>query len=193
MIGYEAGTAMSFNLIKKLQFTTGLQFNYSGYNIKANNVHPTVGTIILNGETPGQYNAYSTMSHYGNSTSSEMTTLKNYSLQASIPIGLQYVFAANDNIKIGAAATVQPTLIIAEQAYMLSTDRKNYLTAPNLYRSLNMNTNFSTFISFSSNSFNWQIGPQVRYQILSTYSDRYPVKEHLINYGIRLGISKFSK
>ena len=193
MIGYEAGTAMSFNIFKKLQFTTGLQLNYSGYKIKANSTHPIVATIILNSETPGQYSAYSTMSHYGNTTSTELSTLKNYSLQASIPIGLQYVFAANDNIKIGAAAAIQPTLIIANQAYLLSTDKKNYLTAPNLYRNWNMNTNFTTYISFSSNSFNWQIGPQIRYQLLSTYSNHFPVKEHLINYGIRLGISKISK
>jgi hypothetical protein len=193
IIGYEAGTAMSFNLIKKLQFTTGFQLNYSGYNIKANNTHPIVATIILNSETPGQYSAYSNMSHYGNSASSELITLKNYNVQASIPIGLQYIFAANENIKIGAAAALQPTFTILDKAYLLSTDKKNYLTAPNLYRSLNMNTNFTTYISFSSNSLNWQIGPQVRYQVLSSYSNSYPVKEHLINYGIRLGISKISK
>lgn len=192
-IGYEAGTEMSFNILKKLQFTTGLQLNYSGYNIKANNVHPIIATLILNSETQGQYNVYSTMSHYGNSTGTEFTRLKNYSLQASLPIGLQYVFAANDNIKFSAAAAFQPSFIIASQAYLLSTDKKNYLTAPDLFRKWNMNTSFTTYVSFTSNSFNWQIGPQMRYQLLSTYSKRYQDKEHLINYGIRVGISKISK
>ncbi len=193
MVGYEAGTAMNINIFKKLQFTTGLQLNYSGYNIKANNTHPMIATLILNSEVPGQNTVYSTMSNYGNNTGYEFTTLKNYSLQASIPLGLQYVFAANDNIKFGAAATFQPSFIITSHAYLLSTDKKNYLTDVNLFRKLNMNTNFTTYISFSSSSFNWQIGPQVRYQLLSTYSGRYQAKEHLVDYGIRLGISKISK
>ena len=184
---------MSFKIVKKLQFTSGLQLNYSGYKIQANNTHPIIATLTLNSETPAQYNVYSTMSHYGNSTGSEFTKLKNYSLQASIPIGLQYVFAENDNIRFSAAATFQPSLIIANQSYLLSSDKKNYLTAPDLLRNWNMNTSFTTYVSFSSNSFNWQIGPQVRYQLLSTYSKRYQDKEHLVNYGIRVGISKISR
>ena len=192
-IGYEAGTEMSFPVIKKLQFTAGLQLNYSGYKIQANNTHPIIATLTLNGETPGQYNIYSTMSHYGNSTGTEFTRLKNYSLQVSLPIGLQYVFAENDNIKFGAAASFQPSFVIASQSYLLSTDKTNYLTAPDLLRNWNMNTSFTTYVLFSSNSFNWQIGPQIRYQLLSTYSKQYQEKEHLVNYGIRIGISKISK
>jgi hypothetical protein len=192
-MGYEAGTAMSFNIYKKLQLTTGIQLNYSGYNVKANNTHPILATLVLNGETSAQYNTYYTMSTYGNNTGSELTTLKNYSMQASLPIGLQYVFAENDNIKFGAAAAFQPSIIIASKAYLLSTDKRNYLMASDLLRNWNMNTNFTTYVSFASSTFNWQIGPQVRYQLLSTYSNRYPVKEHLVNYGIRIGISKISK
>lgn len=193
IIGYEAGTAMSFNVFKKLQFFTGFQVNYTGYKIKANNTHPISGTILLNTETPGQYSVYTAMSHYGNNPQAELTGLKNYSLQASIPIGIQYIFAGNDDIKFGAAAAIQPSLIVYNKDYLLSSDTKNYLADPDLYRTWNMNTNFTTYVSFASNSFNWKIGPQVRYQLLSTYSDRYPFKEHLVNYGIRLSISKISK
>ena len=193
MLGYEGGAAMSFNLYKKLQFTTGLQVNYSGYSIKANNTHPIVATLILNSANMGQYEVYSAMSHYGNSTGTEFTKLKNYSLQASLPIGLQYAFAGNDNIKLNIASSFQPSLIIASKAYLLSEDRRNYLTNPELVRKFNINTNFATYVSFSSNSFNWQIGPQVRYQLLSTYTKRYQLKENLINYGIRVGISNISK
>jgi hypothetical protein len=192
-IGYEAGTAMSFNIYKKLQFSTGIQLNYSGYNIKANNAHPTMATLALNSEIPGQFTNYFAMSTFGNNTGSELSSLKNYSFQASLPIGLQYVFAENDNIKFGAAAAFQPSIVLASKSYLLSTDKRNYLTASDLVRNLNMSTNFTTYVSFESNTLNWQIGPQVRYQLLSTYSNRYPIKEHLVNYGIRLGISKISK
>lgn len=190
MIGYEAGIALGFNLVKKLKFTTGLQVNYSGYNIRANNTHPIIASLFLNSETPGQTDIYSAMSRYGNNAGSEFTKLKNYSLQASLPIGLQYEFAGDNNIKFGAVAALQPSLVIASQAYLLSTDRKNYMTGPELFRKWNMNTNLGAYASFNTNSLNWQVGPQVRYQSLSTYSNRYPVKERLINYGIRIGISK---
>ncbi|MDB5198127.1 MAG: hypothetical protein JWO92_90 [Chitinophagaceae bacterium] len=193
MIGYEAGTAMNFNIFKKLQFTSGLQLNFSGYNIKANNTHPTIATLFLGTETPGQYSVYSSMSYFGNNTGSEITRLKNYSLQASLPIGLQYIFAGNENIKFSAAASFQPSFIIASQAYLLSSDKRNYITNPDLVRNWNMNTSFATYVLFTSNKFNWQIGPQVRYQLLSTYFKPYQDKEHLINYGIRVGISKISK
>ncbi len=192
-IGYEAGTEMSFKLFKKLSFTSGFQLNFSGYKIRANNAHPTLATLTLNNEAPGQYNVYSSISLYSNTKASEFAKLKNYSLQASIPIGLQYVIAEKENIKFSAAATFQPSIIIANRAYLLSSDKKNYLIAPDLMRNWNMNTSFTTFVSFSSNSFNWQIGPQVRYQLLSTYSKRYQDNEHLVNYGIRIGISKSTK
>ena len=192
-IGYEAGTEMSFKIFKKLSFTTGLQVDFSGYKIRANNAHPTMATLTLNGEAAGQYSTYSSISQYSNTRASEFTRLKNYSLQASIPIGLQYVIAQNENIKISVAATLQPTFIIADRAYLLSSDKKNYLLAPELQRNWNLNTGFSTFVSFSSNLFNWQIGPQVRYQLLSNYSNRLQTNEHLVNYGIRIGISKSTK
>ena len=192
-IGYEAGTEMSFKLFKNLSFTSGLQLNFSGYKIRANSAHPTMANLTLNGEAPGQYSAYSSISHYSNTSASEFTRLRNYSLQASIPIGLQYVIAENENIKISAAATFQPAFIIADRAYLLSSDKKNYLLAPELQRNWNINTGFSTFITFSSNSYNWQIGPQIRYQLLSSYSNRYQNNEHLVDYGFRIGISKSAK
>lgn len=193
MLGYEAGTAMSFNIFKRLQFTSGLQLNYTGYNIRANNTHPTFALLVLNSEVPGQFTSYSSISHYGNRTGAEFTQLKNYSLQASVPIGLQYLLAEKDNVSFGAAASFQPSVTIASQAYLLSTDRRNYLQSPDLFRQWNMNTNFTLYTSFKSNTFNWQIGPQVRYQLLSSYTKKYPVKENLVNYGIRIGISKISK
>lgn len=190
MTAFEAGTSMSFNLVKKLKFLTGFQVNYSGYKIRANNTHPIIATLILNSDIPGQYNIFTAMSHYGNSTGNEYTNLKNYSLQASLPVGLQYDFGKNENVKFGIAATIQPTFVMAGHAYMLSSDRRNYITDAELLRKWNFNTNFTTYFSFNANSLNWQLGPQIRYQLLSSYTDRYPVKESLINYGIRLGISK---
>jgi len=191
--GYEGGIAMDFPIYKKLKFTAGFQVNYSDYRILANNTHPTVASLGLNADLPGQTSVYTTMSQLGNSVNNEFTRLKNYSLQASIPLGLQYSFPWNDKFSFGVTATFQPSLIIASKGYLLSDDKRNYLTDRELLRKWNMNTGIAPYLLFSSNSLKWQIGPQFRYQLLSTYTNRYPVKEHLINYGIRIGISQISK
>jgi hypothetical protein len=193
MMGYEGGIAMGVKVNKKLQFITGLQFNFAGYNIQATNSHPTIASIVLNGEVSGQPDIYSTISHYGNRTGSGYTILKNYSLQASLPIGLQYTVAGSEKVKLNLALSIQPTYLLSNHAYFLSEDKKNYLFNRDLFRKWNTNSHVGAYISFSSNSFNWQIGPQVRYQFLSTYTNRYQLKENLINYGIRIGISNLTK
>ena len=190
MLGYEGGIAISSKIKDKLHFTTGFQVNYSGYKIKASSTHPILAALILTSDLPGQVDIYSTMSYYSNGNANSNEILKNYTLQVSVPIGFHYSFGGNDDIKFNAEATLQPGAIIKSKAYMLSSDGKNYMTAPDVYRKWNMSTNLGTYVSIKSSSYNWQIGPQVRYQLLSTYSKNYPVKEHLINYGIRIGISK---
>ena len=192
-VGIEAGTAVNYKVFKKLQLITGIQFNYSRFNIIANNIHPTMASLLLNNENSSDPYSLTAISVYGNGTGNSQTAevkLHNYSLQASIPIGLQYELFGNDKIKLHATATFQPSLILANQSYILSTDKRNYLTDKDLLRGWNMNTNLGTYITFSTNTFNWQIGPQLRYQILSTYISNYPGKEHLLDYGLRFGVSK---
>jgi len=53
-----------------------------------------------------------------------------------------------------------------------------------------MSGNFGGRISFSGNAVNWKIGPEFRYQILSTYNNIYPIKEHFMSYGVHVGVSK---
>jgi hypothetical protein len=35
----------------------------------------------------------------------------------------------------------------------------------------------------------WQVGPQVRYQLLSSFVSKYPVKENLFDFGMRVGVT----
>jgi hypothetical protein len=188
-IGLEAGTAMKLSLTKKLKLTSGLQVNYSAYTISANNIHPIVATLVLHNESTGAPYAVSSISYYGNGPGTIPQNIHNYSLQLSLPVGLEYQLTGNDKIQFSAAASFQPSFVASSRAYILSTDKKNYINEPNLSRQWNMGTNIGTFISFNSNKLRWQIGPQVRYQLLSSYVNKYPVKEHLIDYGIRLGVS----
>ncbi len=189
-LGFEAGAQLEYSITKKLQVTTGVHFTYSGYKIISNEVHPTFATLILRDPKNGVDFPMSYISHYGDGTGQTPVSLRNYNWQASIPIGLQYQLAGNDKIKFSAGANVEPSYVLKSEAYVLSSDGRNYINDPTLLRKWNMSSNFNAFITFKSHNFKWNIGPNVRYQWFSTYQKSYTIKEHLIDYGIRIGISK---
>lgn len=192
-LGFEAGVHVNYELAKKLKFTTGLHITYSGYNIVSNEVHPTFADLFLRDPQTGNVYSKSYITHYGDGTGQTAASIKNYSFQASMPIGFQYEFLGNDKVQFNTAADFEPSVVIKSKAYILSSDGNNYVNDPDLLRKFNMSSNFGLFATFSSAKFQWQIGPNIRYQWLSTYKKDYTVKEHLIDYGIRIGISPLRK
>ena len=72
---------------------------------------------------------------------------------------------------------------------MISTNFKNYTENEDMVRQWNINSNIEAFASFVVGDFKWQVGPQIRYQPYSTFIKQYSIKEHLIDYGIKLGVS----
>ncbi len=189
-LGFEAGLQMNYSFATKFHFTAGAHLTRSGYNIISNLVHPTLATLTLRNTSTGDNYSRNFVTHYGDGTGKSTVMLHNYSYQASIPMGVQYALWGNDNLQVNLAANFEPSLVFKADAYLLSGDGKNYVNVPDLMRKWNFSSNFGPFVSFSSNKFRWNIGPTVRYQWLSTYQKSYTVKEHLIDYGIRLGISK---
>lgn len=129
------------------------------------------------------------MSYYGNSSNGSLK-ITNYNMQFAIPVGLQWTLFEEDNVKVSVVSTVEPFLVLGSQAYILSGDGKKFVNDPDLIRKVNLNGSFGSVVTFSSHNINWNIGPSIRYQVLSTYQNIYPIREHLINYGIRIGISK---
>lgn len=188
--GLEAGITMKYPLNRYFKFTSGFQLNYSSYIIEANTVHSTTANLLLQNERTGMPYAFSNISYYGNGAGVAPVNLRNYSVSMSLPIGLEYLLGGNDRVKFYIAATAQPVLALASRSYVLSTDNKNYLTNPEMARHINMATNFGAFMSVNSKKINWQLGPQVNYQLLSSFTDIYPVKEHYVNYGIKLAFGR---
>jgi ABC-type proline/glycine betaine transport system substrate-binding protein len=188
-LGFETGTEMIYTFAKNWSFITGAHVSYSGYNIISDQVHPTFASLILKNESGATYSK-SYITHYGNGQGQNQITLKNYNLQLSAPVGLQYVLWGNKNLQINLASTIEPSFVLKSNAYLLSSDGRNYVNDPDLMRKINLSGNFGSYVTFSSNKLKWRVGPSVRYQVLSTYQNIYPVKEHLIDYGIRIGISK---
>ncbi|MEO9020852.1 MAG: hypothetical protein ABI237_09085 [Ginsengibacter sp.] len=189
-IGLEAGAQMNVKLSKRWKFSTGSNLSYSGYHVISNQVHPTSATLVLKDENTGLSYSKNYVTHYGNGYSQNQIALNNYSLQLSIPVGLQYTIWGDKNIEINVASDIQPDLVLKSNSYIISSEGRNYVQDPSLMRKVNMSGNFGSFITFTSSKVKWQIGPQVRYQLLSTYKDNYTLKEHLLDYGIKIGISR---
>ncbi|MEO6639478.1 MAG: hypothetical protein ABIN25_14455 [Ginsengibacter sp.] len=190
MIGFEVGAQMNYSFAKKLQLTAGVHFNRSGYQIISSEVHPILTTLLLKDNASGDQYSRNFVTHFGDGHGQSTINLKNYSYQASLPVGIQYELLGNSKIQFNLALNVEPSLVLKSDAYLMSSDGRNYVNVPDLSRKWNLNSNFTPFISFRSDKFKWNLGPVVRYQWLSSYMDDYTIKEHLINYGIRVGISK---
>jgi len=76
---------------------------------------------------------------------------------------------------------------------LLQRVQRIWTKMPSLYRTFNINTALEAYISVQLGSLKWSVGPQFRYQLLSSYKKEYPIKEHLYDYGIKLGMTKTLK
>jgi hypothetical protein len=191
-INIESGIALLLKTSKKFRFKTGLQFNYTGYNIEATPLtHPFQTNLLLNDPNSGRAYLSPRTSVYGNSPNDEnKKKLKNNTLQVSLPIGLDYKIWGINKFKLYAGASIQPTYLTGGYLYALSADEKNYIEDPNLLRKWNLNASFETFLSYKTPSgLIISAGPQIRYQFLSTYDKKYTYTEKLYNLGIKLGMT----
>jgi hypothetical protein len=182
-VGVEVGSVMSYQFTDNLQLRTGLQLNYSSYKLMSTQPVQTISSDESNYfDAPAP--AYSSATE----TSDNTIRANNYTLQASLPIGMQYRFLNTRKISLSAGANVQPTYLIAGNFYRPGGKGAFASNAPG-FRDFNLNTEFGTYINFNATRLNWEIGPQIRYQLLSSYVNT-PFNEHLLNYGIRFGISR---
>jgi hypothetical protein len=73
---------------------------------------------------------------------------------------------------------------------LISTNLRNYAKEPSLNRRWNINTAVEASVNFQSGSFRWSIAPQYRYQLLSSFKNKYPINEKLFDMGLKLGVIK---
>ena len=188
-IGLQIGLSGRYPLAKNLKIRGGLQFNINRYDIKAYTFNGEVATIDLNGGPGNGNSTISTWTNYRNFNGYKSDWLKNFYFSISAPIGVELKLFGNAKTNFGIAGTLQPTYILSDNAYLISTDYKNYAEVPRLIRHVNLNTSFETFVNYTSGKTSWQIGPQVRYQVLSSFQNKYPVKENLFDFGVKVGVT----
>ena len=189
-VGFEFGAAMYYPITKNISIKAGLQANYHEYQIQASRGLPEIATYGMNnlGFTSYPINAVSNYRNGENYTTA--VTLRNERFMISMPIGLDYKVIGRNKLNFSVASTIQPTYILNSSAYLISTNLRNYAKAPNLNRRWNINTGLEANINFQKGSYRWSVGPQFRYQLLHSFTDKYPIKENLYDLGIRMGIMK---
>ena len=188
-LSLSAGASSSLPINSKLNFTSGFMLTYLGYKTTSSFIHPTFANLVLKDKTGSPY-VKSYITHYGNSSGYGQLHLNNYSLQFAVPLGLQYTLYENENLNWKIGSSIAPSVVLASQSYLLSADGRNYVTDPGLVRRFNLLANFETFVTLKSARVKWQIGPSFGYQTLSTFNRSYTEKEHLLDYGIKIGISR---
>jgi hypothetical protein len=171
-LGFEFGGSLLYRVTRNLTIKGGLQFNFSRYRILDSlTSDPTAGNI--GGKT--------------------RETLYNNYFQLSAPVGFELRVLGNERLQFNLGATVQPFYLLNSNPYMLTTDNNNnasYTKDPSLLRRWNVSGALEAFLSYQAGPIRWQIGPEFRYQLLSTYNGGYPINENLKGYGIKIGITK---
>ncbi len=186
-MGLQLGVRAAYPLSKWFSFTGGLQFNVSKYDIKAYNHDPEMATIALS-TAGGGTNTISAVSRYRNTGSNKENWLQNFYFSASVPLGMELKLSDGLKNYFGIAGTLQPTYILDNRSYLISTDYKNYAQVPSLTRHWNLSTSFEIFAATHIRGMQLRLGPQVRYQVMSSFVKDYPIKEHLIDFGLKLGV-----
>jgi hypothetical protein len=187
-IGMQLGITGTYPISKKLDWVTGIQFNVSKYDIAAYNYPSEVATIALMNSWGGTSTVSTLTSFRSSGFRSTASWLRNYYYSVSLPIGLQWRVLGKKQTHWGISATVQPTYMVGNRSYVISVDYQNYAEVPYLINKWNLNVGLETYARFQLGKTDFQVGPQLRYQALSSFKKGYPVQEHLYDFGIKLGI-----
>jgi hypothetical protein len=189
-LGFELGSYLVYSVNHAFALKAGLQFNYSRYEIQAYSSATERATIALNSINGLRSPSISNYTQLRNFGGYAVQNLQNQYFQLSVPLGVEVNILGSNKLQLGVAGTVQPTYLLNRNTYLISSDYKNYTKEPSLVRRWNVNTSAETFVSYKTAGLKWQVGPQIRYQLFSSYTDKYPIKEYLIEYGVKIGVTK---
>lgn len=181
-INFEAGGAILMNVSKYIRIKAGMQLNFSQLN---NNIATNTK------DKPDATNMYNSVAMVNNKFNNTSNIFKNSTYQVSIPIGTEFKIMSNHKLKWFAGATIQPSYLFVNNKHSVFTELNNQVYQQSMMREWNVNSSIETFINYDlKNDIELNVGPQIRYQFLSTYKNAFQQNERLYQFGLKIGISK---
>jgi Outer membrane protein beta-barrel domain len=186
-IGFEVGGSILYRVTRNLSIKGGLQFNFNRYSMTAyvsrnqNPMNSTYGYVLdsLNSSVTS-----------GSASGRTAATIDNDYFQLSAPVGFELRVLGNERLQFNIGATVQPSYLLNTDSYMLTEDYHDYDKSPNKFRRWNINGGVEAFLTYRTGDIRWQVGPEFRYQMFSSYISQYQITENLKGYGLKIGITK---
>lgn len=187
----ELGGGVYYQLNRTVRLKAGLQMNFTNYKINAFGLsHAGMATVMMNSDIPQNPSIEIRPTYLSTVGNGNEIQLNSSTMQFSVPVGADVRLAGNNEITWYAGATIQPTYVAGGNAFIVSADHKHYIADATILRRFNMNAGVETFISYQPmKGVRLQVGPQFRYQLMSTYVKDYPMNERLYNIGIKMGIT----
>lgn len=190
-LGLEAGVGLVYAAAKNIRLKAGVQANVTSYIINADETnHPILTTLLLNELNTGYPYMVSRTSTVANTSGLQPVKLHNKTYQVSIPVGFALKLSGNSKFDWYAGAAAQPTFVIGGKANLISADKRNYVSDPSFIRHWSLNAALETYVQYKFSGYTLQVGPQFRYQLVSTYSKQFSLNENLYNTGLKIGVLK---
>ena len=187
-MGIEMGFGVLYGVTDRLKIKTALQYNIRQFNIEAYSGNIELSKIAV--QRNGFTDTIMKVTRYRSSGGYRDAELVNKYHQISIPVGVEYAIVNSKRFGINVSGTLQPTYTFSPSSYLLTSDYKSYADGTSMLRKWNINSSLEATISLKAGNVQWKFGPQLRYQLLPTYSDGYAIKEYLIDYGFKIGFTK---
>ncbi len=188
MIGFEVGSAVSYDVSRNFKVRVGLQANYRQFSAEAFRGQSELALILM--EKDGKVDSLYTMSSILNQNGKAATTITNRFVEIALPIGFDVELASGRVGSLFVSGSLQPTYTLHTKGYLLSTDYNRYVDRQDLFRNFAMNTSLEAYLQIPGNGVQWQIGPQIRYQATPGTVSGYGVRQHLVDYGMKIGVMK---
>ena len=183
-LNLEAGAVVQYNIANNFRIKGGVQVNYNNYVSDVTALGHTLQTSFA----PTPQADLSAVSGYEVKPGPDR--LNRSTVQVSIPVGADLRIAGRNKFKWYLGATVQPSYTIGGSGYVVSQDAKYYIRDKSMLRKLNLNTAVETFVSYKpAPGITLSAGPQVRYQVMSSYKQAYKYSEKLYNVGVKIGLT----
>jgi hypothetical protein len=188
--GIEVGTQLHYR-IRKSTFAVGVQANVYGNKFTAyKNNEVERAYVVTTSANSYRLDSINTILRTVG-TNDKSLSLSNKFATISFPVGFtQQLFKVTNNVTFLVAGNVAPSIVINADNYAVTGNVKNYIRASQFVRKWNINSSANFYLEYKLQNFRFQVGPQLRHQLLNTYIKGYPIKEKSRDIGIRIGINK---